>query len=646
MFDEGVFDTGRGPAPGPDPAGQGSTDDAGAESGQRPASEERLHGPARPKISHSFLVSQDRKARRRSRPKAGNEHAEEAYKAWAEEVLKEIPVGWTPAEKAARPQVRALRKLSAQLPGPELTLKTAAIDPDRVSEEVLVELLRTNQRMTGWLAAQQADIITAITERRSGAAQAYVAEEVATYLCVSGYAADKLADRAESLERFDEIHQALQAGRLDARKTDILLEGTESLPHDLARQVHRALLPVAEALTAAQLRKRLATAVIAVDPGQARERHEKAKAARTVKVTPAADGMALINAFLPAPEAMAVFTAIDALAGKRSADDDRPVDVRRADAFGQVFLQTLNSGYTPAGCPLGTRQGMRPQLIITAGLGTLLGHNEAPAHLGGYGPIDADTAREIALVFGDAHLAGTDADGALINLQKLSRLKAGSRPPTGTGRAHHPRALMAAVAEAGATDPVAYLQATFGLLATDGYAPSAALREFILARDRTCRFVGCEQPGARCQIDHIEAFAEDLPAWVQTIETNLHLLCSRHHQMKTSKAWQVRRDAAGTTHWTTPSGESCQRPAEVIDPEVQAQSFADAAAKPDPASSPQTHSHKHRQVADPPGPRPEPGPTGNARPVTPPTTHHYRTPAPAGDTHEADDEGESDRSAA
>ena len=630
MFDQGAFDSGPEPAEGPDLSGPG----AWVKGGPRP-----------PKIDHSWLVSLDRAARRQRRHKVGSEKAEEAYEAWAEEVLQELPVGWTPAERAARPQVRALRKLSAQLPGPELMLKTAAIDPDRVSEEVLVELLRTNQRMTGWLAAQQADIITAITERRSGAGQVYLAEEVASYLCLSGYAADKLVDRAEALERYPEVHHALQAGRLDARKTDILLEGTESLSRSLARKVHRALLPVAEALTAAQLRKRLATAVIAVDPAQARERHEKAKAARTVRVTPAADGMAWINAFLPAPEAMAVFTAIDALAGQRSADDDRPVDVRRADAFGQVFLQTLNSGYTPAGCPLGTRQGMRPQLIITAGLGTLLGQNEAPAHLGGYGPIDAATAREITQIFADAYLAGTDAGGALVNLQKLSRINTTSRPGASAGRAHHPRAFMAAVDEAGATDPVAYLQAAFGLLATDSYAPSTALREFILARDRTCRFVGCEQPGARCQIDHIEPFTDDLPAWVQTIETNLQLLCSRHHQMKTSKAWQVRRDAAGTTHWTTPSGETCQRPAEVIDPEVQAQSFADAAAKPDPASNPQAHSRKHRQVADPPGPRPEPGPTDSARPATPPTTHH-RTPTPASATHEADDEGESDEPAA
>src|SRR5699024_10613570 len=50
--------------------------------------------------------------------------------------------------------------------------------------------------------------------------------------------------------------------------------------------------------------------------------------------------------------------------------------------------------------------------------------------------------------------------------------------------AHDPYAVMGAIKKVGNVDPVAWLSQVFGMLATDSYAPSAALRAFIVARDR------------------------------------------------------------------------------------------------------------------------------------------------------------------
>ena len=95
------------------------------------------------------------------------------------------------------------------------------------------------------------------------------------------------------------------------------------------------------------------------------------------------------------------------------------------------------------------------------------------------------------------------------------------------------------------------------LLSTDAYLPGTQLREFIIARDVTCRFPTCQQPASRSQLDHIIPFNPNQPAAAQTHEHNLHVLCARHHQLKTDRIWAVARDpATGQTHWTSPLGRT------------------------------------------------------------------------------------------
>lgn len=103
-------------------------------------------------------------------------------------------------------------------------------------------------------------------------------------------------------------------------------------------------------------------------------------------------------------------------------------------------------------------------------------------------------------------------------------------------------------------------------MATDAYAPSARLRALIVARDQTCRFPTCQVPAWRCQLDHIRAFTTALPAWAQTTETNLHALCTHHHQRKTSGALVPERETrTGATTWRTPTGHLHTRAPEPAD---------------------------------------------------------------------------------
>ncbi len=94
-----------------------------------------------------------------------------------------------------------------------------------------------------------------------------------------------------------------------------------------------------------------------------------------------------------------------------------------------------------------------------------------------------------------------------------------------------------------------------GLVCTDSYVPSRRLRALVIDRDRTCCFPGCLVPSWRCQIDHIVPFDPAVPAWAQTVETNLQALCRHHHQGKTERAFSVERDAwTGITTWRTRTG--------------------------------------------------------------------------------------------
>lgn len=87
---------------------------------------------------------------------------------------------------------------------------------------------------------------------------------------------------------------------------------------------------------------------------------------------------------------------------------------------------------------------------------------------------------------------------------------------------------------------------------TGGYAPSEAQRAYIIGRDGTCRFPGCDHPAHRTEGDHIENFDHDNPgAGGATDSENLHCLCKRHHDLKTRKMWDVLRLPDGTEYWTS-----------------------------------------------------------------------------------------------
>jgi hypothetical protein len=77
------------------------------------------------------------------------------------------------------------------------------------------------------------------------------------------------------------------------------------------------------------------------------------------------------------------------------------------------------------------------------------------------------------------------------------------------------------------------------------------LAKTVRARDRHCRFPGCQVPAARCDLDHTVAFPQG-----ETTAENLHCLCRRHHRLKHQTGWRVRTLGGNRLEWTSPAGRT------------------------------------------------------------------------------------------
>ena len=76
------------------------------------------------------------------------------------------------------------------------------------------------------------------------------------------------------------------------------------------------------------------------------------------------------------------------------------------------------------------------------------------------------------------------------------------------------------------------------------YRPPQTLIDYVTARDRRCRFPGCENPASGCDLDHAIAH----PAG-PTSAANCGLLCRRHHRLKTFRPWKMKRHPGGSITW-------------------------------------------------------------------------------------------------
>ncbi|HEX5495631.1 MAG TPA: DUF222 domain-containing protein [Mycobacteriales bacterium] len=279
----------------------------------------------------------------------------------------------------------------------------------------------------------------------------FVADEIAVELSLGRRVAEnRVAQAVELTTRVPAVLAALQTGVVDLYRAKVITDATYRLDDTTATRVATHVIDRVRGRNASQVRDLVRRAVLRCDPDGGQRRNERARTDRSVVLTPLDDGMAELTALLPAEQATAVYQRIDTLArGSRVPGDQRGADARRADVFVGLLMGRREPGAAKPG-------GVRPLVHVTVAASTLAGADSEPAVLDGYGPISAAFARAIA------------AD------------------PTGTWKRL-------------VTDP------TDGSLiehSRNTYRPPAALDDHVRARDRTCRFPGCQHSAQRTDLDH------------------------------------------------------------------------------------------------------------------------------------------------
>jgi hypothetical protein len=335
-------------------------------------------------------------------------------------------------------------------------------------------------------------------ERFDGAlAHALTVSEVAVAEGISEQAAARLVATSEQLcGRQIAALESLESGDLPEAHARILAEEAATLPEASAEAFGVQALGKLETRkgrrrTSAEYRRAVRELRERLHPESIRTRRVRAARERCVTFRPEPDGMCTLSAFLPAEQGLAAFSRLDAMA--RSAQqqaeegEDRTLPQLRADALAGLVL---GEGGQEA-CGRNVPELARPaaEIVVLVPAETLLGVSDEPATLEGYGPIDAETARELATVAPSWQRLFLDNHGVPLSLGRSA------------------------------------------------YRPPKGLRRFIEYRDGTCQFPGCGRAARRSEVDHMAEWQDG----GTTDAVNLQSLCRKHHAIKSVGAWRCER---------------------------------------------------------------------------------------------------------
>ena len=466
--------------------------------------------------------------------------------------------------------------------GIEMVNELWKISPESLDYAGRVDYLAAIEKQSGWFNVWMQNAIVSVAGGEPSRADSMYSgvddserEEIATALRMSGSTAQGRIDVARTLTQYlPGATAALAIGDISPAHANVIArESAQLIRQGVAPEVLKLIedeaIAHAEFHTPAQVANKVRSCIAMFAPEQFEAAAVEEKSTRRVSCYPNANGMATIVAFLPAADAQTIMLAIDRLAYKTngvakeklrefqeksgyrmransnspfssqpdfisatngtevhygadlntgavpnfnltdfSADLMDPMDAHRADAMTAIaalFLETNEDQVMNHGRPI--------TVNLTIDLPTLLGLSENPGQLSGYGAIPATVARELA------------ADG---KWRKFI------------------------------TDPTTGNLLDFG---RESYLPPQALRDFLLARDKTCRFPGCRRSGVKGEIDHAVPWEEG----GETSRSNLGLLCKRHHQLKTHGGWKLESFEDGSCEWTSPLGKKRFVPARPMD---------------------------------------------------------------------------------
>jgi hypothetical protein len=389
--------------------------------------------------------------------------------------------------------------------------KLAAIDTD-ADEATLVECIAELEQFKSVATAGQARLTAALDQKRRAREEA---EGVPAAKRGQGLASEIALARHDSPNRGGRhlgfaralVHEmphtlaALEAGALSEWRATLIVRESACLTVEDREKLDAEMCADLSELEGKGDKRIAATAkaiAYRLDPQAVVDRAVRAERERTVTVRPAPDNMAYVTALLPMIQGVSVYAAL-----KRAADttfDDR--------GRGQVMADTLVERVTgqPADIPV----PVTVDLVITDE--SLLGGDQTPARVPGYGPIPAAIACQLA------------SDAIADERSKATLRRLYSHPSSGVLVAMESRARLF----------------------------PKALAQFIAIRDDTCRTPYCDAPIRHT--DHATGHA----AGGATSELNGVGACEACNYAKEAPGWRVTtrraRDGTHTSEVTTPTG--------------------------------------------------------------------------------------------
>lgn len=463
-------------------------------------------------------------------------------------ILEHVFASRTPlASTASLDAVEDVLQEIEQLPvGPELAMSLAELPGPTAAgwnePHVQVRLAARWASVATWAEGESLARIGAGAATVASSELPVDAINYATDLAMATQSGEGWADRQVDLgrqltTRLPVIGGVLRCGMLTPGHARALARVLDAVDDDVARQIDERLTPraVDHRWTPGELAAAARRMLLRLDPDGGAARHERALD-REAGVTggPATDGMAWLSATGDAVTVSDILDAVDARAEQlRQLVPDTPAGRARFAALGDLVL---GAGFTlfdhvlgvetpdsprdgaaqiepepapgvPGATPLTSpRRRRRREVIVTIDLPTLLSLRDDPAQLAGFGPIPARLARLVAADATLRRMVTDPVDGETLDLGRRS------------------------------------------------YAPTDTLVTAIRARDRHCRFPGCRR-ARRPQLDH----RIDHAVGGSTSAGNLHLLCERHHALKTAGLWKPELEPDGTVVWTGPDGQRAVR---------------------------------------------------------------------------------------
>jgi hypothetical protein len=256
--------------------------------------------------------------------------------------------------------------------------------PDAGWAERLLTLRGLVERLEGLWLAELADLdARGAAGADQGAQAASTAAWLRDRLRMGAGTASSYVRTARALYRgpLTGTAKALAEGAISPAHAQVLAAGTQDLPDQVAAEAEPVLLEAARRLDPPRLRRAVAHLRLVADPDRADRDSEHRHQRRGVWLAPTWEGMVALDGLLEPEAGQTLVAALEPLARPQDAHDTRSGGQRRADALAELARRSLEAGRLPQ------TGGVRPQLLVTVDLDSLLGPGGVGGETGGAVPL-------------------------------------------------------------------------------------------------------------------------------------------------------------------------------------------------------------------------------------------------------------------